>query len=290
MRDNDIYLWIHRHLGEKGKLSIEAVKSEFDKGSHNQNFAEEYLNLLTRNDIVERRSSGDYTVVDEDAERAKYYGLLNEPRGSSERSNKVEGVHQPVMSVPSQLQREWEEFAETEGIDHGVTIREALRRVFDSASDTIRIVAPYFELDGLNLLNDEFGRLAEDEVAVKILTRETLTDDDSYWKNRRRKALLEAMQRYHSSSEEGLIEVRDYYFAIGTKNPKLDRSIHAKMAIADEATAYVGSGEIRDSSMHLNGEVGYLTEESAEINGWTGYFDFFWERSDTVSEDDLMSR
>lgn len=282
MLDNDIYLWLHRQLGEQREVTLTEFKTEFPNDSYSANFAEEYLDRLTRQGILNEQACDRYVVVDEQAERQEYYKLL-EPSTKTP-TLESQAVHQPVMGVPSQLQSEWEEFAERNGISAGITLKDALKEVFNQSGNTLRLIVPYFEVDGLNLLDEEFLKIAEDGVSVEILTREALTDADDFGKNKRRKALLEAIDRYEKvAPSDGSIKIRDYYFAIGSEQPKLDRSVHAKVAIADDNLAYVGSGEVRDSSMHLNGEAGYLSREPTEVEGWRGFFDFFWNRSETVS-------
>lgn len=286
MLENDIYLWIHRQLGETGEVSIEAIQSEFSTEEHTSNFVVEYLDRLVRRDILSEAEDSRYVVVDEELERQEYYQLLEQDVSREEPDASTS--HQPVISVPSQLRTEWKTFASKNGASAGLTLQDAFKTTFDNADQILRLIVPYFELDGLNILDEEFRRLAEEEVTVKILTREVTTEADDFSTNKSRKALLEAINRYEEAdSEDGTIEVRDYYFAIGSRRPKLDRSIHAKASIADEAVAYVGSGEIRDSSMHLNGEAGYLTRDMDEVKTWARFFDFFWSRADLVREEDL---
>lgn len=285
MIDNGFYIWIHQQLGDDGEFVLDDIESAFPGDVDRVRFGEEYLDRLQREGIL-RDEGHKYVVTDESAEREKYYDLLEPAVRSPEPSGKAD--YQPVISVPSQLQGDWQEFAEKQGIEPGISLKDALKQVFDSTNDTLRLVVPYFEIDGMNLLDDEFHRLAKNGVSVEILTREALVDDGSYGSNRSRKHLHEAIDRYESAATaDGTIDVYDYYFAIGVGNPKLDRSIHAKMAIADKRVAYIGSGEVRDSSMHLNGEAGYVTREESDLESWVGFFEFFKYRSEPVSKAQL---
>lgn len=285
MLDDDFYIWIHRQLGDRGEIELDDITSAFPEDEDRVRFGEEYLDRLDRDGVL-REDGSKYVVADQSAEREKYYDLLEPTVGSPEPSGKSD--YQPVISVPSQLQADWQNFADKQDIDPGVSLKQALKQVLDSTEDTLRLVVPYFEIDGMNLLDEEFHRLAENGVSVEILTREALVDDGSFGSNRSRKHLREAIDRYESAATaDATIDVYDYYFTIGASKSKLDRSIHAKMAIADKCVAYIGSGEIRDSSMHLNGEAGYLTREETDIESWLGFFDFFKYRAESVSKSQL---
>jgi hypothetical protein len=47
------------------------------------------------------------------------------------------------------------------------------------------------------------------------------------------------------------------------------------MAVADNSLAYIGSGEVRDSSMNLNGEAGYLVTRGDDVASRDQFFHFF---------------
>lgn len=285
MLDNDFYIWIHQQLGDHGEIARDDITSAFPGDEDRVRFGEEYLDRLHRDGVL-RNEGRKYVVADESAEREKYYELLEPTVGSPEPTENTD--YQPVISVPSQLQGDWQEFAEKQDIDPGISLKDALKQVFDSTEDILRLVVPYFEIDGMNLLDEEFHRLAENGVSVEILTREALVDDGTFGSNRSRKHLREAIDRYESAATaEATIDVYDYYFAIGASKPKLDRSIHAKMAIADKRVAYIGSGEVRDSSMHLNGEAGYVTRQEGDLESWVGFFEFFKHRAEPVSRSQL---
>lgn len=287
MRDNDLYIWLHKELGEQGEVTLTNLPPGFEENMDARRFAEEYLDRLVRQDILTNEDEA-YNVANADAERQAYYGLIGE--STEEWEIPADRTHQPVVSVPSQLQSEWKEFAEQQGIDPAIPLKIALKTVVETAQEKLRITAPYFELDGLNLIDEEFRTVARRGVDVHILTRECLGDPGEYNNNRKRKALVEVIDRYKQHAPAtGSIIVKDYHHAIGNSNFKLDRSIHAKMAVADKAIAYVGSGEIRDSSMHLNGEAGYLSQEPAEIVQWSRFFDFFWKKATEAPRSELTT-
>lgn len=286
MLEEDVYLWLHRCLETDSELSEARIVEEFGSDSDEEAFALEYLDRLTRNDIL-RESDGVYSVADPDAERSAYYRLLG--TDSSEYDRPDDLSYQPVLSVPTKIQEDWEAYAREEGVSPGVGIRSALETVIEDADESLRISAPFFEIDGLNLLDDAFTEVAQRDISIKLLVREVLTSEPrSYSQNRRRKAIAEVIDRFESvASAESSIAIRDYHHEIGGEYSKLDRSVHAKLILADNSTAYVGSGEIRDSSMNLNAEGGYLIGESEDIAQWRAFFDFLWERSSPVRREEF---
>lgn len=286
MFENDVYLWIHRCLAEEGEVSEEEVQEEFGTDSDEYQFASEYLDRLTRQDILSLEN-GSFIVSDVSQERRACYRLV----GASDETVDLpdDFVYEPVINVPTKVRNSWEEYAKDSGISPGVTIQSALSAVIDEADETLSISAPFFELDGLNAINESFTDAAHRGVNIRILVRGTqVPQPRKYSQNRRRKALIEAIDRFEQASDsESTIEIHDYHHLIGGENPKLDRSIHAKLAVADSDLAYVGSGEIRDSSMNLNVEAGYLIADTVDVTQWRVFFDFLWELSDEVHREEL---
>jgi phosphatidylserine/phosphatidylglycerophosphate/cardiolipin synthase-like enzyme len=192
------------------------------------------------------------------------------------------------VSIPTRLKQEWKDYAERRDVDRGVSLEDALSKVFDTADNKLRVVAPYFELDGLERLEDAFEEAVTSGVNIDVLTRELIGPADDYSHNSDRKAILELIDRFEAiSPSESSLTVYDYHHQIGGRKPKLDRSIHAKMAIADDKLAYVGSGEIRNSSMILNGEAGYLSRGQSDIETWIAFFDFFVDKAEVVTREML---
>ncbi|WP_254762239.1 phospholipase D-like domain-containing protein [Natrinema marinum] len=286
MREDDIYLWIHERLRTTGKVSLDGIPDQYDDPDV-RNFVREYLDALVRRDIVAGHSDGQFKLEDPEAEREAYYQVLESETLPGGRGVTDE-TYQPVVSIPTKHQEEWKDYAEHQNINSGVWLENALAEVFETADSTLRLVVPFFELDGLLRLEDEFHQAASSGANIKFLTRELLRPADDFGHNRGRKAILELMDRFESvASSESSLSVYDFYHAIGGKQPKLDRSIHAKMIIADNQLAYVGSGELRNSSMMLNGEAGYLTRSQTDIETWTGFFDFFEAKADAVTREIL---
>lgn len=280
MRDNDVYLWLHRCLREDATLSRHTVREEFESEADKRNFAFEYLERLTRKGAVVE-NEGLYAISDADAERRAYYNLFDSSPSDAALSEDV--ALQPVLSVPTKLQDEWERYAKDAGIPPGIHLQSALTAVLHEATEELRIVAPFFEINGFNLLNDPFLEAARRGVSTQIIVRGTQRANPDYSGNKRLKAVNEARDRYQSAAAPSAsIEIRDYHHEIGVSNTKLDRSIHAKQVIADATMAYVGSGEIRDSSMSLNAESGVIVNSTSQVAQFSTFFDFFWERAEEI--------
>lgn len=281
-----MYLWLHRCLAEDGEITQAAIEDNLET-SGEQAFAAEYLDMLVRKDAV--TESGDsYLVADADAERDAYYQLLDTESSDYERPEELS--YEPVINVPTGLQRAWDDAASETGVSPGVDLESALRTVIEDADESLSITAPFFDRGGLNLLTEALTDAARRGVVLKVLSREIAQPArDSYSINSRRKALAEMINRYENAGDEtASIEVRSYHRDIGESDTKLDRSIHTKLVIADTTTAYVGSGEIRGNSMNLLAEGGYLTGNSEDIQQWLTFFNFVWERATPVSHTELM--
>jgi len=284
--EDEVYLWLHEKLRATGKVSLNVIPDQYDDADV-RNFVREYLDTLERRGIVDEHTDGRFELEDPEAERNAYYEVLEAetiPRGREITSK----TYQPVISIPTQHQKEWKKYAERQNIDSGVWLKNALAEVFETADSTLRLVVPFFEIDGLFRLEDEFDQVVSSGVDIKIITRELLRPSDKFGHNRGRKDVLELMDWFESvGSPESTLSVYDFYHSIGGDQPKLDRSIHAKMAIADNQLAYIGSGELRNSSMNLNGEAGYLTRSRTDIETWAGFFDFFETKANAVTREIL---
>lgn len=282
MREDDVYLWLHEELCVTGEVSLNAIPDQYDDPNV-RNFVSEYLDTLARRGVVNSHDDGRFELHDPEAERKAYYRVM-EAESLPHGREVTDETYQPVVSIPTQHRKEWKDYAERQNIDSGVWLKDALAEVFETAESTLRLVVPFFELDGLFRLEEEFNRAVSSGVDIKILTRELLRPADDYGHNRGRKAILELMDQFESvAAPESSLSVYDFYHAIGGEKPKLDRSIHAKMVIADDQLAYVGSGELRNSSMILNGEAGYLTRNRRDLKTWGGFFDFFETKADVVT-------
>ncbi|MFA9417994.1 phospholipase D-like domain-containing protein [Natrinema sp. HArc-T2] len=273
--------WIIAELSQSGTVSIEDLHNEFDD-EYDLTYGEEYLKTLKREGIIERLPTADgrYQVTSEDAfaaEREKFDEASEYDTQDFDRAL--------VISVPSPLLAQFSE----DDFDYPIPmlqLDQALQRVLIDTEDVIRLGVPYLEGDGLDRFADELYALAEQGVSLRVLTRELLVDNPA---DRDLKAARDLLDKYEDRIDNGgTIEIRDFYHAMPSGR-RLDMSVHFKMAIADQTSAYVGSGEFRRSSMYKNGEAGYLVRSTDEARFWAQFFDFFWEQADQVTRTRLES-
>lgn len=288
MRTDRIYLWILEQLLERGEISVEELEDEFGADSDETLFGTDYLRRYAQQGIL-ARDAGVFVLKDRGQIAEQYRDLAGE---SPPRPLDFETAL--VVSIPSSLRSEWDVDMGSKNDNVPIfSLKEALQQTITAAEDELYLSVPFFELDGFNALESEFLEVAERGVRTRVLTREIFTprNEDSIFHSKKLKALRELFERYQSvASEDNLIQIRDFYHQIGPGNSALDMSIHSKMAIADNSVAYIGSGEIRDSSMNLNGEAGYLIGRESDAMFWKQFFEFFWQRGENVSREYLESQ
>ncbi|MFC6734474.1 phospholipase D-like domain-containing protein [Haladaptatus sp. GCM10025893] len=195
-----------------------------------------------------------------------------------------------VVSIPTELRSEFEDEVDYPANTEVVMLRDALRSVLSEAEECVRLCVPYLEIDGINLLQSEFDSLAESDVNLKILTR-GVYDPMKYESGRARDlhALYQLTQRFAAKSKYGVVGIRDFQDVIRAESgsnkleEKLEKSVHLKAVIADNRLAYIGSGEVRDSSMYTNFEGGTLIATDEVVSFWRDAFDFFYERGERVN-------
>lgn len=283
MRSENVYIWILEQLLEDGQVTVTELEAEFGEGTDEVPFGQDYLRRQVRNDVLDR-DAGTFHLLDRAELAAQYREMTEEtpPRP-------LDFDMAAVISIPSSLRLDWD--VDDISADFPVlSLKQALQRTITEADNNLYLAVPFFELDGFNILEDEFLEAADNGVHLHVLTREVFKprNEDSIFHSKKLKALRELVERYQSrASRDDLIEVRDFYHQIGPGNAALDMSIHSKMAVADHSLAYIGSGEVRDSSMNLNGEAGYLVTREDDVVFWDQFFHFFWDKADPVSRDYL---
>lgn len=285
MLDDELYVWIMKELLNEGEISVADIKSKYGTDSDEVVFGEEFLNRYANNNIV-RQESTEFELLDSVELRERYRELTErEPI-------EVDQIgHNPVVSIPSSMRSDWHQTVPEPEDTVVFTLQEALSTTISQGESIVRLSVPYFEISGFNILESEFLELAERGATLQVLTREVLDPPrDDYGHNKKRKAINELVDRYETAAADGAeIEVRDFYRSFGEDHPKLDRSVHAKLAVADRSIAYVGSGEIRDNSMNLNAEAGYIVGKESHATFWADSFDFIWENATEVTGDDMST-
>ncbi len=136
-----------------------------------------------------------------------------------------------------------------------VDTRFAFERLFRSAERTLKIFAPYVDatftglIQGVNarirmVTTVPLGRVRPNPVLERCSTMRDLVV--RYLNDRKDRALMYQM--------------------------------HAKLILADEARAYVGSANLTDTSIHYNLELGLLTEDPAIVSMLTRVFDHVFDK------------
>lgn len=118
------------------------------------------------------------------------------------------------------------------------------------ASDTVRIANPYFDAD--QRIIDDLASLPQREVNLRVLTRETGAPDDD---------LVDALNTLHEGLDResrSHLEVRDLYEETDWGRHKL--ATHAKLAIVDGTSCYVGSANLTRTNLNANFEFGIIVE------------------------------
>jgi phosphatidylserine/phosphatidylglycerophosphate/cardiolipin synthase-like enzyme len=129
-------------------------------------------------------------------------------------------------------------------------------KLINEAESSLNIFAPFQVHINEKLLTD-IEKAIRLGVDVKILTR--YPD-----------------KREESDFEYGLIGDNIKHFD-DRKNKYNYGSIHAKMMIKDRVEAYFGSGELMETSLNSNLEVGMFTDEPNIVNFLCAVFDSAWE-------------
>jgi phosphatidylserine/phosphatidylglycerophosphate/cardiolipin synthase-like enzyme len=130
---------------------------------------------------------------------------------------------------------------------------DAFRFVIAASSRELRIASPFIEHDGLGLVAPWLERAAERGVALTLLNRDPGGSSTAH-------LARGALTRLFGTR----FRVASYHI---TNEGKQLLSVHAKLVIADDHAAYVGSAEIRRHSLELNFELGVLVvgEQAAAL-------------------------
>lgn len=317
-----MYRWVRKKLQDGQGVRPSGVTAEF--GEEARSYARRMLEYLERRGAVGETAADGYMIEDERALSTCFEELLDDEttistetsetekrKSENGHSKPAEEAKSPVstvkpgsaiaesitVSIPSAFRDEFDEEVPSPPSVEVRSLQETLQAILSQGSECVRLATPYLELDGINLLQSEFDRLAREDVDIKILTR-GIYNPMSYETGQARDyhALYQLMQRYKMESSYGVLKIRDFQRVLrtssehGNSEEKLAVSVHLKGVIADDTVAYVGSGEIRDSSMYTNLEGGHLHTKSEVVSFWRDTFDFFYSRADRVNESYLLDQ
>lgn len=139
------------------------------------------------------------------------------------------------------------------------------------ASDTVRIANPYFDAD--QRIMDDLASLPQRGVDLRVLTRETEAPDDD---------LVDALNGLHEGLDResrSHLKVRDLYEETDWGRHKF--ATHAKLAIVDRTSCYIGSANLTKTNLSANFEFGIIVE-GTPASRTASVFDDVFAASDPV--------
>jgi len=156
------------------------------------------------------------------------------------------------------------------------TLKSQFYSLFNEAKKSIKICSPFLEWSGFTYFQDILLSKAQQNVKIKILSREINSSEN----NRRFEEFRKIYECFKSKNLENNLFIRNYYYE--TENKKLASSIHAKIIIIDNIKAYVGSGEIRKNSLEKNFELGLIVS-GEKVKDLKNIFKGIFSRAEEVN-------
>src|SRR5436190_10366761 len=153
---------------------------------------------------------------------------------------------EPVVSPPSPLR--YPLGARIPGLlvsDH------VFRRLLESANKSLKIFSPY--------VDNSFTGMAQDaRVPIQIVT--SLRDN--------KQKSCPVLERFSTTKPCAVRYLREVQGKVQLYQ------LHAKMILADDVMAYIGSANFTDTSLHYNFELGLVTEDRSVITRLHAIFDY----------------
>ncbi|TFH06044.1 MAG: hypothetical protein E4H14_11575 [Candidatus Thorarchaeota archaeon] len=195
--------------------------------------------------------------------------------GSSSGNSIVQTTHRPLMNEANaklDLVLSIPRFTEM-GMERAATrhimleTREAFRKVISETRSILRISSPFLEHnvthpEGLPDLIDLIKYTFEKGCEIRVLSREI--------RSGRRKEIDWLRDIASREGYSAKLKMYDYHHI--SARSRILSSTHAKLIIADDRVAYVGSAELRRNSLVSNFEVGCLIE-GPTVQGLCEVFD-----------------
>lgn len=155
------------------------------------------------------------------------------------------------------------------------TLEEGFRDLLLGADTVVRICSPFMDYRGIRRFIPLLKAKMESGVEVRLLSREIAPGESG-----RRRADAKRISAELARSRPELIQIRSYHFG---KGKKVVSSSHAKILIADEEVAYLGSGEMRENSFSKLLELGVLLRDPHTVRAVTSLFDYMFEVAEPFS-------
>ena len=168
---------------------------------------------------------------------------------------------------------------------------EAFEEIMGSAKHYLKLCLPFPEEYAVTHFGRHIGRIAEQGVRVKLLTRELLSPSSRSFDYA---ALVRSVMRlvdiYRVRGAIDRLQIRDFHsnIALGDDGLALHyESIHAKILISDGTSGYVGSAEFRGNSLLNNFELGFLIRGPA-VQEVEALYDLVWNAAAPVSYEQIL--
>lgn len=153
---------------------------------------------------------------------------------------------EPVVSIPSPLRNPL-----NTRIPGLLDSDQVFRRLLESARKSLKIFSPYGD--------NSFTGMAQDaSVPIQIVT--SLRDN--------KQKSCPVLERFASTRPLAVRYLREVQGKVQMYQ------LHAKMILADDAMAYIGSANFTDTSLHYNFEPGLVTQDRAVITRLHAIFDY----------------
>ena len=153
---------------------------------------------------------------------------------------------EPVVSIPSPLRGPIG--ARIPGL---LDSDQVFRRLLESARKSLKIFSPY--------VDNSFTGMAQDaRVPIQVVT--SLRDN--------KQKSCPVLERFSSTRPLAVRYLREVQGKVQMYQ------LHAKMILADDVMAYIGSANFTDTSLHYNFELGLVTEDRAVIARLHALFDY----------------
>jgi len=206
-------------------------------------------------DLIENEEG----IEKKDSDLQKYKKkLISETQKIEEISKSKETI--PVLSIPYCIDFE---STNIKFINQGDAFRWLIKRT----KNEIKIISPFIDWWGLSTYIYDLKELLDKGVTVRLLTRE----DGKYFQT-----TINKLFSILDESNKQKVEVR--IFSIDEKEKF---TIHAKSLISDNEVGYIGSGEIRGSSLWNLAEMGILLKKPL-ITAYVLFFEQLWKMSKTI--------
>jgi phosphatidylserine/phosphatidylglycerophosphate/cardiolipin synthase-like enzyme len=153
---------------------------------------------------------------------------------------------EPVVSLPSPLRSPVA--ARIPGL---LGSDQVFRKLLESARKSLKIFSPY--------VDNSFTGMAQDaRVPIQVVT--SLRDN--------KQKSCPVLERFSTTKPCAVRYLRE------TQGKVQMYQLHAKMILADDVMAYIGSANFTDTSLHYNFELGLITEDRSVITRLHAIFDY----------------